>query len=239
MQISVIGNEVTIEGNEADVENVFKIINTECNKIEQVNFEHSKTKEWLIFSQEEQTVQYVQAKLEQKQLIGCWDIKDTVLTVYVPDKNNGEQIKNILFESILEKSVQVEESSSHLLSSEWWADFLEDTRKKFMKKVDIFTKGMQAVVILGRDEVVPDVIKLVEEFLKTKTEKIVCQPTVWEFISECWTEDDFEEIRTHDVLIKTKGNNMNIHFSKIYVGLHLKAFISDTSNCMNRTRTMR
>lgn len=208
MKIHVDGNEVTVEGDPADIPNAFIEMYSECDKVEPVEYKHLKSREWVQFAKQEATVKHIQKKLDQKHIRGSWEICGTTINVYVASDGNSKLINDTILESVIEESIQVDKSSTDLLNSEVWGDFLLDNKKKFRDKMDVFTKKQQMVVVVGTDDIVPHVSKLIKEFLDSKTVKTVtvhCEPVVLEFISECWSESDFLEIQSSDVVIKTKG----------------------------------
>lgn len=208
MKIHVDGNEVTVEGDPADIPNAFIEMYSECDKVEPVEFKHLKSREWVQFAKHEATVKHIQKKLDQKHVPGSWEICGTTINVYVASDGDSKLINDTIHESVMEESIQVDKSSTDLLNSEVWGDFLLDNKKKFRDRVEVFTKKQQMVVVVGTDDIVPHVSKLIKEFLDSKTVKTVtvhCEPVVLDFISECWTESDFSEIQSSDVVIKTKG----------------------------------
>lgn len=213
MKIHVEGNEVTVEGDPADIPNAFIEMYTECDKVEPVEFKHLKTREWVQFAKKDFTIKYIQKKLDQKCLQGSWETNGTSLNVYVANDGNASLIKDTILNSVLEESIPVDRSSTDLLNSEVWGDFLLDNKKKFRDKMEVFTKKQQIVVVVGTDDIVPHMAKLVKEFLDSKTIKTVtvhCDPVVLDFISECWMESDFSEIQSNDVVIKTKANGIEL-----------------------------
>ncbi|KAL4240940.1 Poly (ADP-ribose) polymerase [Mactra antiquata] len=213
MKISVDGNNVTVEGDPADISNAFIEMYTECDKVSPVAYEHSKTREWVSFARKDTTSKHIQKKLDQKQIKGSWEVTGTCLNIYVPKDSKSDGIKDAILGAVLEESIPVDKSSTDLLNSEVWGDFLKDNRRKFRDKVDVFTKKLQAVIIVGTDDVVPHISKLIKEFLDSKAAKTVtvqCDPVVLEFISECWTEDDYNEVQKNDIVIKKKASGIEL-----------------------------
>lgn len=208
MKIHVDGNEVSVEGDPVDIPNAFIEMYSECDKIEPVEFKHSKTREWVLFVKKEQIVKHIQKKLDQRRLRGSWEISGTCINVYVSTDGNAKLIKDTIHQAVMEELVQVDKTSTELLNSEVWGDFLLDNRRKFRERLEVFTKKQQIVVVVGTDDIVPHVVKLMKEFLDSKTVKTVtvhCEAVVLQFISECWAEDDFLEIHKNDVVVKTKS----------------------------------
>lgn len=212
MKISVDGNEVTVEGDQADIPNAFIEIYSECDKIEPTKFPHSNSREWVQFLKKDETMKYIQKKMDQKNLIGGWTVTGTEVNVYSP--RNMEDINSTILQSVKEETVQVNNTCAELLQSEVWNDFLLDMHRKFKGKVEVVTKKQQ-VVVVGTDDVFADVLKQVKEFSDEKSEKTVtvsCEPgSVWlDFISTCWTDDDFIEIQNFNVAVKKKANGIEL-----------------------------
>lgn len=213
--IHVEGNEVTVEGDPADIPNAFMELYKECDKVEPVSYKHSNSREWVMFVKKDTSKAYIQKKLDSKQLKGCWTVNNTEIDIFVPTNGNSEAIKDIVLKSVVEESIDVEKSSTELLQSDVWGDFLSDLKRRSNDKVDVVTKKLQAVVVFGIDETVPSIVKQISDFLDSKTVKNVlvqCDPLQLEFINHCWTEEDHTEIQKNDVVIKPKGTVFQCHF---------------------------
>ncbi|WAQ95722.1 PAR14-like protein [Mya arenaria] len=211
--IHVEENEVTIEGDPADIPNAFIDIYAECDNVEPITYKHGKSREWVQFVKKESTRSYIEKKLEESKIKGCYTVNGTEISVFVPSATKSDDIRDVIVKSVLEESVAVEQSSRDLLNSEVWGDFLIDLKSRVKDTVDVFTKKLETVVVLGLDNSVPSVVKQIEEFLYAKTEKAVtvqCDSVKMDFISECWTEQDFKEIEQHNVVVKKKANGIEL-----------------------------
>lgn len=206
--IHVEGNEVTIEGDPADIPNAFIEMYNECDKVEPVTYKHANSREWAQFVKKDISKMYIQRKLEQKHLKGCWIVNNTEVSVYIPTGGKSDAIKEIVFKSIVEQSIDVDKGSTELLQSEVWSAFLLDLKRRSNEKAEVLMRKLQVVVVIGLDETVPSLVKQIRDFLDSKTAKNVlvqCDPLQLEFINHCWTDEDYSEIQKNDVSLKLKG----------------------------------
>lgn len=212
--IHVEGNEVTVEGDPADIPTAFIDLYGECEKIAPAAYKHTNSREWAQFMKKDMAKSYIQKKLDQKQLKGCWVVSNTEVSVYIPSGGKSDAIKDIVLKSVVEQSVDVEKTSTDLLQSEVWGDFLLDLKRRSMEKAEVFTKKPLSVVVVGLDETVPSIVKQIKDFLDSKTVKNVlvqCDALQLEFINHCWTEEDYSEIQKNDVTLKLKGKYQEKH----------------------------
>jgi len=206
--IQIEGNEVTVEGDPADIPTAYIELYKECEKIEPVCHKHSNSREWMTFMKKDLVKTYIQKKMDSQNLKGCWTVSNTEIAVYVPANGKSEAIKDIVLKSVVENSIDVEKSSTELLQSEVWGDFLSDLKRRSNDKAEVFAKKLQCVVVVGLDETVPSIVKQMKDFLDSKTVKSVlvqCEPLQVEFINHCWSEEDYTEIQKNDVVVKLKG----------------------------------
>lgn len=232
--IHIESNEVTVEGDPADIPNAFIEMYKECDMIEPVCYKHLKSREWVMFMKKDNTKSYIQKKMDTKQLKGCWTVNNTEIAVYVPTDCQSDAIKDLILKSVVEESIEVDKSSTELLQSEVFGDFLMDLKRRCNDKVDVITKKPQTVVVVGIDETVSGIVKQISDFLDSKTVKNVlvqCDPLQIEFINQCWTDEDYAEIQKNDVVVKLKGKKFALHnfliFSQSYTDTTLQFVIGN------------
>ena len=198
---------MTIEGDPDDIPTAFVEIFSECEKVEPKVYKHRRSRECVDFMRKESSKRFIQRKIDQKLLKGSWKATNLDLYIYTSKTGNPEGIRDVILKSVTEEVIEIERPSADLFNSETWAEFLLDKKRRYKDKVEICTKKNQSVLVVGTDDIMHNVLQQVRDFLEEKTVRTVLvslEPVTLEFISECWTQEDYADIQSCDVTIKVK-----------------------------------
>ena len=207
--IDASGNEVTVEGDPADIPNAFIEMYAECEKIEPIVFKHERSREWVQFIRRESTKEHLMEKLKKRSLKGCFTVNGTDVSVYVPNGCNGETINELIAKTVVEETIKAEPSSKDLLKSDIWTNFLSDFKKNNNEETDVTIKQNQTVLVVGLEEAVPRVVKQIKGFLDVTVKKTIslqCEPLEMDFVFTCWKDEDLQDIESHGVVLKKNGS---------------------------------
>lgn len=212
MVIQVKGNDVTVEGNPADISSAFVQIFEECESIQPGKFKHYKSQEFVNFVNSKSTKKFIQDNLDKKQFKGRWEVNSSEIVVFVTDGADPSNICKEIVNLVSEKRIPIALDLIDIVKSRDWKTFTNGIKTKSKDKIDIVTTDKPEVIILGIQEI-KGIVKDVTSWIDDRTVKesfIKCDPLNIEFVCKCWKEDDFNDIESTGVKLSINENGILI-----------------------------
>ena len=166
------GTNVTVEGQEDDIQAVFVKIFENFSKMREESKKHKYSRACVQFIKANKGIMSKIGKaVTDKNILAVWDLQDAELRIACPDEFEPTEVANIIFSKIAETPMELDRDMKIVLKTEEWIKFCQDEIESCQDECQIQVDT--TLVVYGYADSVSVVYQHVKTFFDENTLRIL------------------------------------------------------------------